>query len=313
MSRTEASSVRGPVVLGERAALLVVALGAHLVVDLARDLAPVVTRARHALRGRAPGAVEGDPRHHLGVHEVPPRPAHLPDALVGLVPVLLQEAEQRPLQRPGVPVEADPGGPAEAERVDHLAVDVKLALADRRVADPDRRRVLVAGQPLRFPFGQPALAGHPVHDLDVLRVPGDRPLQPGPPRRRLLGVPGAQQRFEGDGGVAEPAVPVVPVAHPADVLGQRGGGRRHDPAGGGVGERLEGDQGPDHGVPVRPLVGAAGRPVAPEPGGQAQLGGGVGRLPGRPRGRAARSARTARARPRPPGSPRGGPCCGRPG
>src|SRR2546422_7739277 len=43
---------------------------------------------------------------------------------------------------------------------------------------------------------------------------------PGPPRRRFPGVPGAQQRLEGDGGVAEPAVAVVPVAHAADVLGQ---------------------------------------------------------------------------------------------
>ena len=47
-------------------------------------------------------AVERHPRHHLGVSEVAPRPAHLPDALVGLLPVRFQEFEQGPLDPPRV-------------------------------------------------------------------------------------------------------------------------------------------------------------------------------------------------------------------
>ena len=45
----------------------------------------------------------GHPGHHLGVGEVPPRAADLPDALVGLAPRRLEELEQRLLQVPGRP------------------------------------------------------------------------------------------------------------------------------------------------------------------------------------------------------------------
>ena len=60
------------------------------------ERAPAVDRARagRAL-GRLDGAVERDPRQHLRVREVAARPAHLPDALVGLVPGALEELEQR--------------------------------------------------------------------------------------------------------------------------------------------------------------------------------------------------------------------------
>ena len=47
-------------------------------------------------------------------------------------------------------------------------------------------------------------------------------------------------------GVAQPAVAVVPVAHAAELLGQRRRGRGHDAAGGRVGERLERDERPLH-------------------------------------------------------------------
>ena len=56
-------------------------------------------------------AVEGDPGHHLRVHEVLAAAAHLPDALVRLLPDLLQVLQQRALQVPAVLVrsEAAPG------------------------------------------------------------------------------------------------------------------------------------------------------------------------------------------------------------
>ena len=260
------------VVLGERAAPGVIAFLAHLGVDLVAHRAPPGLSARLAQLGDPDRPVEGDPGHHLGVHEVPPGPPDLPDPLVGLAPVLLQKPEQGPDQAPGVAVEPQPRLAAERDGVDHLAVHVELELADRGVADPHRRRVLVAGQPVRLPFLETALAGHAVHDLHVARVPGDRPPQPLPPRRRLAGVAGAQQRLQGDRGVAQPAVPVVPVPHPADVLGQRGRRGRDDAAGRSVGERLQRDQRPDHGVPVLPLVGALGHPIRPEsPGGRQRL------------------------------------------
>src|SRR3712207_7130765 len=41
----------------------------------------------------------------------------------------------------------------------------------------------------------------------------------------------AEQRLQGEGGIAQPAVPVVPVAWAAEPLGQRRGGGRDDTAG----------------------------------------------------------------------------------
>ncbi len=152
----------------------------------------------------------------------------------------------------------------QVQGLDDLAVDVQLELPGRAVADPDGLGALVAGQPVERGLGQLALAGDAVHDLQVLRVAGDGPQQPLAPGAGLVAVAGAQQRGEGDGGVAQPGVAVVPVALAADVLRQRGGGGGDDAAGGGVGEALEGDQGAHHGLPVGALVGALAGPLAPE-------------------------------------------------
>ena len=57
----------------------------------------------------ADGAVERDPRHHLGVGEVLSRAAHLPDALVGPLPSVLEEIEERQYQVEGVGVAVGDG------------------------------------------------------------------------------------------------------------------------------------------------------------------------------------------------------------
>ena len=206
---------------------------------------------------------------------MPLRPAHFPQPVVRVAPVLFQKIQQRALQRPGVPAGGQARGEAEMQRVDDLAIHVELALVDGGVADPDRGRALVAGQPGGLPLGQAALTGHAVHDLHVGRITGHRAAEPVPPGQGLGGVPGAQQGLQGEGRITQPAVAVVPVAHPADVFRQRAGRRRDDPAGGLVGERLQRDQGAEHRLPVLALVGAARGPVLPEPGGRRQQGGRV--------------------------------------
>ena len=127
--------------------------------------------------------------------------------------------------------------------------------------------------------------------------------QPAPERLGLLGEPQPEQGVDREGGVPDPGVAVVPVALAADLLGQPGGGRGDQGAGGGVGHQLEGDRrAVDHLPPAAP-VGRAGQPAPPEPGrlgeqAQQLLGGhrsGVGRrrpTPAPPRrpGRPAASA-----------------------
>ena len=69
--------------------------------DVASELAPALDRAGPAvLLDGADAAVEGDPRHHLRVREVLARPANLPDALVGLLPGVLEVQQEAALERP---------------------------------------------------------------------------------------------------------------------------------------------------------------------------------------------------------------------
>ena len=66
-----------------------------------------------------------------------------------------------------------------------------------------------------------------------------------------------QQRAHAEGGVADPHIPVVPVAFPADLLGQAGRRRGHDGAGRSVGQQT-----PATKCPAQPLsVITAARPL----------------------------------------------------
>ena len=171
------------------------------------------------------------------------RAAHLPEPVVGLVPV-------RPRGSPAGPAAAsrrrrsavEPGLAGAVQPVQHLAPDVELELVGGGVADPDRRGALVPGQPVAARYsGSRRSPSSAVHDLQVGRVAGDGAQQPLPPGPGLVVVTGAEQRLQGEGGVAQPAVAVVPVAGAAELLGQRGGRGRDDAAGRRVGQRLERD------------------------------------------------------------------------
>ncbi len=153
---------------------------------------------------------------------------------------------KHPLQRPGVVGVPEGGLAGRLERQHHLAHHVGLALADGPVADPHGTRVGVPGQPVHRPLGQAPGAVDGIHDLEVAGVAGDGAKQPVAPEPRLVRRARLDQRVDRQRGVAEPAVAVVPVALPAEVLGQRRGRCRHDPAGLGVGHQVQGEQRAPH-------------------------------------------------------------------
>jgi hypothetical protein len=204
------------------------------------------------------------------VGEVAPGAANLPDPFVRFAPALLEQSEHVPAELPGRKRGAHVFLARLIERVRHLAVDIELLLRGGRVADPYRLRVLEARQPLHDPLGQPSLTGDPVHDLDVIRVAGHGPQQPGAPLARLIQVAGVDERKQRQRRVAEPAVAVVPVALAAGPLRQRCRRRGDDPSRRTVGEALEDDERLQNGVPVGPRVTAARRPFPPERLGLAQ-------------------------------------------
>src|SRR5436309_2753096 len=209
-------------------------------------------------------AVEGYPRHDFRMGKVLPRPAHLPDALVRLIPNPGEVLEQDRPHR--VPVFV--GGQAVAlsmvERVENLAVDVELDLIYRGVADADGAGPFIPGQPWYLPLGESTLAAQPIHDLQLIRAAGDRAKQPVAPSPRLVVVPGIHQREQREGGVAQPAIPVIPVAYAAKLLGQRGGRGGDDAAGRRISKPLQYDERALDDIGPGTRRGASLRPSAPK-------------------------------------------------
>ena len=151
-----------------------------------------------------------------------------------------------------------------------LAVDVELELVGGAVADPHRRAIRAS--PRSDPGVSSTRSELPSTRYMIFSGPESWPAclvhpvpQPAAERGRLLDVAQAQQRVDGERAVPDPGVAVVPVALPADLLGQRGGRRRDQPAGRLIGHQLQRDGRPGDHLP--PPAGVAGpvQPAAPEP------------------------------------------------
>ena len=92
--------------------------------------------------------------------------------------------------------------PRVIERVGDLPVDVELELVGRRVPGPHGPRALVAGKPLELELREAPLAAEPVHDLELVRKPGDGAQEPAAPCACLVLVARADEREERERRVA---------------------------------------------------------------------------------------------------------------
>ncbi len=194
---------------------------------------------------------------------VRPASARLPDAFVRLVPMAAdvfaegaQHALGLPVERASLPHEVGHG-------IDHLAVHVQLELVGRRVADPDRPRSPISGQPVEDAFGRRLVAVQVVEDVEL------GPGQPGglqQPLEEGVGLVGKAEPVEcpdRERRVAQPAEPVIPVERAADSLGQGRGRRGDDRTRGSVDQELEGERAPDHRLPPGAVVANPRGPVSP--------------------------------------------------
>ncbi len=152
----------------------------------------------------------------------------------------------------------------EPRGVEEVTVDVELELLHGGVADAHWPRTAVAIEVPELDLGEEPLASDAVHDLQVLGPPRGGALHPAHERVRFLGVAKGEQGVEVERRVPQPRVAVVPVSHPAHILGQGGRGGGHDGSCGRVGERLEHQGTAHHLIAIGPLVGATCRPVDPE-------------------------------------------------
>ncbi len=152
----------------------------------------------------------------------------------------------------------------EIEGIEQITRDVELELPGRVVPDSDRARASVALQ---------------VSEAGSPKSPGVRRSRRG--RRKPSSIwqcsarkemnwtassviPHPQERVDGERGVANPRVPVVPVAITADALGETAGGRRHDGARRPERQQFQRQRGSLDHLPPAALVPASDDPVLPE-------------------------------------------------
>ena len=144
--------------------------------------------------------------------------ADLPDALVGLLPVLDRGLDEALDQRPAALGQVVAGLRVQEDRVQHRAPHVVLALVVGAVADPHGAGVVVAAEVVERLLDQLALALDAVHHLQVVRLGGVLHEV-----EVVVGLPLEAERVqapEHERAVADPAVAVVPVALAAGGLGQ---------------------------------------------------------------------------------------------
>ena len=189
--------------------------------------------------------------------------ANLPDALVGQPPAVDHGAGNTPEELPEDVVDLTAVLPVDPDRVEQLAEDVELELRVGAVADAYRPRAPVALEPVELDLGKQPFPADPVHDLQLARAAGSRPLQPVDVRLRLLSVAEREEGIQRQRRVAQPAEAVVPVALAADLLRQRRRRRRDDRARRPVRQPFEDERAADDLLAVRALVGAAVGPRRP--------------------------------------------------
>ncbi len=247
--------------LGERLRGVAPAPGEDGVADVIGGRTPLGNAVGGPQRvGHGNGPVQRHPAHELRVHEMPGLAADLPDPLVRVAPtprgrVRARHEELPPFRRAGmvrVQLRHEPVG-----RAEQLPVDVDLALVPGTVAHPHGAAVAPAREMAELALGEVVLAADAEHDLQVAAAADLARRTHRQVVEELVGLVGAgrhPQRLQRERRVPHPGVAVVPVAFPADLLGQRRGRGRHDGAGRLVGQRLQHPSAVVHQVAPRALV-----------------------------------------------------------
>src|SRR2546422_6610172 len=127
-------------------------------------------------------------------------------------------------------------------RVGDFAIDIELELPGSGVTDADRTSALETRQPRHLPFRQTPLTTKAIHNLQLVRAASNRTNEPVSPVPRLFVVASGAEREQGEGGVPEPAITIVPVAHTADLFGKRSRRCGNDASGRQIGQSLQRDK-----------------------------------------------------------------------
>ena len=70
----------------------------------------------------------------------------------------------------------------------------------------------------QFQLGQSPFAGQTIHDVEFRGLTGHGSEQPFPPGTGLFRIAAKHQGIKRKGGVAHPAITIIPIAHASDTL-----------------------------------------------------------------------------------------------
>ena len=180
---------------------------------------------RLRLVGQPQRPIQCDPALHFRVDKVLLSAANLPDAVVGARPVVRPNPASGEVG-PNVVSDRRSVLVVQINRIHQLAIDVELQLRRGGVADAHRTRAAIALQVVERFLGQFVAAVDSIHDLQwsAMRRPLDRALlQPAHKLLRLLLEAQPHKRIQRERRVPDPGVPVIPVAHAAEFLGETAG------------------------------------------------------------------------------------------
>ena len=126
---------------------LVGAVGADVCMDLFGSLTPAGGAVAVPTQlGQLGAPIGRDPAHHLGANELLGRAPHLPDALIGLLPVGQRRLDLASDHGPQALVEAVTGPGVQVDRVDEDSPRIVLALIPGPVSNAHRSGALIAGE-----------------------------------------------------------------------------------------------------------------------------------------------------------------------
>src|SRR3989440_169198 len=214
--------------------------------------------------GQRDGPVERDPAPELAVGVMFALTLEFPDAVVRLAAQLPDSVGEALDNLPELGRDKAALSLIDRHAVDHGAEHIQLALAGGSVTDPNRAGAVEAGEVLEVLLGQVGVTIHSVEDLHGEVVVIGAVPNPVDEVGRLLRKPCAEQRGDAIGGIAQPAVAIVPVAIAARVFGERCRRRCAERAGGGVGQQLDHEGGSAYGVLEGPGIEALIQPPLPE-------------------------------------------------
>ena len=266
-------------VLDEMPAFLVPEIFPDIGIDGLPRLVPTGERGgQGAFRGEADRPVQRHPAHQARMQEMMLLAAHFPDADIALLPGFADLIDHfyrvlPPFVGNGFAVLVD-----QVHRVHQLAEDIQLHLRIRQIADAHRSCTTMAGQVCEFDFRQFLTAVDAIQDIEFHRVAPtvtDPPAQPAHVGVGLVDETQAHEGVNGERGVADPGVAIVPVAFAANAFRQAEGRGGEDGAVFARGEQLHRQcRAIDHFPPATAIAGLPD-PVAPELQGalQTQIGG----------------------------------------